>query len=135
MRRGKSLRRFWLLAVAFLLAAALTPATAAADPAPRTTMSISSQAELISPNHVNVYITVQGSGGFGGVDVGVTQATLFGPANGNGGTPVFCDGQRRTYQVTVFGGNFTLGEAVATATGGCPSGALAASNTIMLKKP
>jgi hypothetical protein len=135
MRRGHPSRRFWLLIAALFVAAALTPATAIADPAPRTTMSISGQAELISLNHVNVYITVQGSGGFGGVDVGLTQATFFGPATGNGFTEVFCDGQRRTYQVTVFGGNFTLGEAVASATGGCPSGTLAASNTIMLKKP
>jgi hypothetical protein len=98
-------------------------------------MSISGQADWISPNHVNVYVTVQGGGGFGGVEVAVNQATLFGPAAGSGGTPVFCDGQRHTYGVQISGGQFTLGEAVATSTGGCPSGALAASKTIMLRKP
>jgi hypothetical protein len=125
-----------LLAAALLLVALLIPPAAVAAPAAATTLSISGQATWISPGHVDVFITVQGTGGVGGVDVVVDQATPFGPASGGGGTPIFCDGQRHTYGVQISGGAFVLGEALATATGACPvSGAVAASNTIRLRKP
>lgn len=140
MRRVKPARRVWLLAASFVVAAVLGPAVGVAQPAPQTSLSISGQADWISPNQINVYVTVQGTGGPGFVNVEVVQALppIFGRI-GFGGTQIICDGQRHTYAVAVVGGGpagFQLGEAEASANAGCPSsGSDFATQSIRIRKP
>jgi hypothetical protein len=141
LRRPRPLQGVWLLGAALVAAAALAPAGAGA-PSQQTSASISGQADWISNNHINVYVTVQGSGGCCGfLNVNVSQATPFGGANGMGGTQIFCGGQRQTYAVNVFGGGgfpgFQLGEALATAQAFCPSPFPPGSDskTIRITKP
>jgi hypothetical protein len=124
-RRSRPLRALSSLAAVFSVVAVLAPAGAVSAPSQQTTASISGQADWIHNFSINVYVTVQGFGGPGGLNVQVNQATPFGPATGGGFTPIFCDGTRNTYAVGVFGmgpgPGFVLGEALATAQAFCPS--------------
>lgn len=142
IRRPRPLHGLWPLGAALVAAAAFAPAGAVAQPTQQTSASISGQADWISNNHINVYVTVQGSGGCCGfLNVNVSQATPFGGANGMGGTQIFCDGQRHTCAVSVFGGGgfpgFQLGEALATAQAFCPGPFPPGSDsrTIRITKP
>jgi hypothetical protein len=131
------------MAAAVLAGAALMPAGAVAQPAEQTNLSLSGQADYIAPFHIDVYATVQGTGGFGNLFVSVQQPfPPFGTTFGNGNTQVICDGQRRTYAVAVFGSGpfpgpgFQLGEASAFASVFCPtSGSDEESRTIRITKP
>jgi hypothetical protein len=141
IRRPRARRGLRLLGATIAAAAALAPAGAVAQPVQPTSATISGQADWISNNHINVYVTVQGSGGCCGfLNVNVSQATPFGGANGMGGTGIFCDSQRQTYAVSVFGGGgpgFQLGQALATAQAFCPSPFPPGSDskTIRITKP
>jgi hypothetical protein len=123
IRRPWPRRRIWLLGAALTAAAALVPAGAVAQPTQQTTASISGQADWIHNFSISVYVTVQGFGGQGGLNVQVNQATPFGPMTGGGFTPIFCDGTRNTYGVAIFGmgPGFQLDQALATAQAFCPS--------------
>jgi hypothetical protein len=140
MRRSKPLRALWLLAATLGIAAVLTPAAAVAQPAQQTTLSIAGQADYISQNQINVYVTVVGTGGTGFVSVQVQQARPpFPPMSGGGSTSTICDGRHRTYAVSVFGfGGFPgwqLGDAEASAFATCPSGSDFATKSIRITRP
>jgi hypothetical protein len=134
-------RRRWFLSAAIVAVTTFAPAGAVAQTAPAPTLSISGQADWIQPFHINVYVTVAGTGGPGGfVNVNVEQPQPpFGSAGGAGGTPLTCDGKRRTYAVQVngFGGSgFQLGEAEASAVASCPGSAFAFEvKSIRITKP
>jgi hypothetical protein len=126
MSRPRRLHALWLLVATLVAIAVLAPAAAVAQPAPATTLSISGQADFVSPNQINVYVVVQGTGGLGSVFVQVQQANPpFATQVGNGSTGVICDGQRRTHAVSVFGffsfPGWQLGNAEAAATAFCPT--------------
>lgn len=142
MRQAKRLHALWLLAAIFAVLAVLTPAAAVAQfpPSQQTTLSISGHADYISQGQINVYVTVKGEGGTGFVSVNVVQARPpFGANFGMGSTNLICDGQRRTYAVSVFGGFFPgwqLGQAEASANAFCPtSGSDFDTQTIRITKP
>jgi hypothetical protein len=140
IRRAKRQHALWSLAAVFAALAVLAPPAATAQPGQDTTVSIAGQADYINGAQIAVYVTIQGVGGFGFVGVNVQQPQPFGTTFGNGGTQIFCDGQRHTYAVTVnFNGGppFQLGEALATANAFCPSpfpGGID-SRTIRITKP
>lgn len=142
LRTGQSrpLRAISWLASAFAVVAVLAPAGAVSAPSQQTTASISGQADWIHNQSISVYVTVQGVGGNGFLNVQVNQATPFGPMTGGGGTPIFCDGTRNTYGVAIFGmgPGFQLDEALATAQAFCPSPFPSSgtdSQTIRITKP
>jgi hypothetical protein len=132
-------RTRWLLAAALVAIAVITPAAAVAQPTP-TELSISGNADYISPNQIIVYVTVEGSGGTGSVFVQAQQAQPpFPTQSGFGSTNIFCDGQRHTYAVSVFSGQFfpgwQLGEAEASANAFCPSGSDFETKDIRITRP
>ena len=129
----------WLLAAALASIAVIIPAGAVAASTP-TDVSISGNADYISPTQIVVYVTVQGSGGTGGVSVQVQQAqTPFPPQSGFGNTAIICDGQHRTYAVSVFSfqgfPGWQLGDAEASASAFCPSGFTFATRSIRITRP
>jgi hypothetical protein len=140
MSRLRPLHALWLSVATLVATAVLTPVAAVAQPAPLTTLSISGQADYISQSQINVYVAVKGTGGTGSVFVQVQQANPpFPPQSGFGSTGIICDGQRRTYAVSVFGfGGFPgwqLGEAAASASAFCPtSGSDFDTNSIRITK-
>jgi hypothetical protein len=119
--------------------AVLAPAAAVAQPSP-TELSISGQADYISQNQIIVYVSVRGSGGTGSVFVQVQQPQPpFPTQSGSGFANIICDGQRRTYAVSVFSFTFfpgwQLGEAEASANAFCPSGGDFETQDIRITKP
>jgi hypothetical protein len=139
--RRLELHTLWLLLATLAALAVLTPAAVAQfPPSQQTSLNISGQADLISPGQIIVYVTVDGNGGVGSVGVNVIQARPPLGANfGFGFTQIICDGQRRTYAVSVFGGGFPgwqLGEAEASASAFCPtSGSDFDTQTIRITRP
>jgi hypothetical protein len=139
MRRGNGVRSLGSLAAMLGAIALLVSAAAVGAPAPQTSVSISGQADWISLNQINVYVTVEGTGGVGFLNVQVVQARPpFSGILGGGGRQIICDGHRRVYPVNVFQGGpgWHLGEAEAFASAFCPtSGSAEDSNTIRITKP
>jgi hypothetical protein len=137
--RKKSRQMIWLLAATVIAIAVLTAGTAAAQPAPQTSVSISGQADWISLGQINVYVTVEGTGGVGFLNVQVVQARPpFAGILGGGGRQIICDGQHRVYPVNVFQGGpgWHLGTAEAFASAVCPtSGSAEDSQTIRISRP
>jgi hypothetical protein len=140
MRRTNLRRALLSLLPALAAIAVLVPGAAVAQPAQQIDVSIHQQADYIAGFRLIVYVSVNGIGGFGNVNVNVQQPQpFFGTAFGNGGRPILCDGQRRTYAVDIFGGGFpgfALGEAHATATAFCPFQPMGIDErTIRVSKP
>jgi hypothetical protein len=142
MRRANLRRTFLLLLPTLAAITVLAPGAAVAQPAQQTDLSIHEQADYIASFRIIVYVSVDGIGGFGNINVNVQQPQpFFGTAFGFGNRPIVCDGQRRTYAIDVFGGGmfgpgFALGEALATASAFCPVGpADFETRTIRISKP
>lgn len=147
--RSKSLRFATALALApaMLVSLAFAGSTAFGKPTPaaaqyqqQTRLSISRNADFISQGQIIVYVAVRGEGGPGFVSVNVVQARPpFGANFGFGGTNLICDGHRRMYAVSIFGGFFPgwqLGNAEASANAFCPtSGSDFDTQTIRITKP
>jgi hypothetical protein len=139
MRRARPRHIVWLLVAAFVALAAMAPSAAVAQPAPATELSIQGQADWIGLNQLSVYVTVRGEGGTGFLNVQVQQTRPpIGTTFGNAGTQIICDGQRRTYGVTLFGfgPGWQLGDAEASAQANCPpSGGDFETKSIRITKP
>jgi hypothetical protein len=112
------------LACLALVAALAVPALAAAANNPAASVSLSSQADWISPTQIIVYMTVScapfftgtTTPGVGFAQVSVNQAT--GPAPGGSGfssTPFTCDNQNHRVALSVTPGPWQLGPALASA--------------------
>jgi hypothetical protein len=139
MKRGKRARWAGLVLAMLVVVAVGASSAAVGAPAPQTSVSISGQADWISLNQINVYVTVSGTGGTGFLNVQVVQARPpFAGILGGGGRQIICDGQRRVYPVNVFQGGpgWHLGEAEAFASAFCPtSGSAEDTQTIRITKP
>jgi hypothetical protein len=117
-------RRLVLLAVlgAVLMAVLATSSAAAPN---SSQLSIETNAQW-QPGSVSLQLHVRCDGGFGGVNVQVSQSppeNQF-PQQGFGMTGVLCDGQQHQAAIHVCCGNFDVGKAFALATlcspFGCP---------------
>jgi hypothetical protein len=99
-------------------------------------VALSSHATLISSSQVDVQVSIVCEGGTGFVSVQMQEPrTPLPPATGFGSIQVVCDGHRQKYIVPVFGFNFNLGNALASATLTAPSGTDTDTGNVRIAAP
>jgi hypothetical protein len=128
------------LAALVVLGLALALVTGAGSPAATgSSVSIAPKASVYDVGiFVEIQLTFTCSGGFGSVDVTVTQ-TAAQSSNGTAATgssflgeTANCDGSPHKLNVSVFGGLFDIGKATASATLTAPSGIATTTRTISI---